>query len=308
MKTSTSLAVAILLTFSASIKANATINVVASFSIIGDMAKNIGQDRISLRTVVGPDSDAHVYEPTPADAIAMSKADLVIINGMQFEGFITRLIQASESKAPVIEVTKGAEILRDPTGGHYHFNNGKAVFHAAPYDPHAWQSVENARVYVKNIASAFCSVDSAGCQFYQANANKYDEKLKALALEINMMIGKIPESHRTVVVGHNAFRYFEHEYGIYFLSPQGVSTESEAAAADVAGILRQITKDKASAVFSENISNPRLVQQIAKEAEIPVSGILFSDALSASSGPAPTYIEMMKHNVNTIVSALTSER
>ncbi|MGH0040004.1 zinc ABC transporter substrate-binding protein [Klebsiella pneumoniae] len=135
--------------------AKAKINVIASFSVIGDMAKNIGRDRIELRTIVGPNGDAHVYEPSPADAIAMSKADVILVNGLQLEGFISRLIEASETSAPVIETTKGANILQDPAGGHYHFYDGKAVFHAAPFDPHAWQSVGNSRIYVKNIAEAF---------------------------------------------------------------------------------------------------------------------------------------------------------
>lgn len=304
MRTTTRLGAAALLSLAFSLPASARLNVIASFSILGDMAKNIGQDRITLRTIVGPDSDAHVYEPTPADAIAMAKADVILINGLQFEGFISRLIQASESKAPVTEATKGAEIIRDPAGGHYHFYNGKAVFHAAPFDPHAWQSLSNAHIYVKNIAAAFCAADKNGCETYQANAKAYEEKLTRLGVTINDAIARIPASRRTAVVGHNAFRYFEQDHGIHFLSPQGVSTESEASAADVAGILRQIKENQAAAVFAENISNPRLVEQIASEAGLPVAGVLYSDALSGRQGPAPTYIDMMQHNVNTIVSAL----
>lgn len=306
MRIITPLAVAALLALTAPLQASAKLNVIASFSILGDMAKNIGQDRIELRTLVGPDSDAHVYEPSPADAIAMAKADVILINGLQFEGFITRLIQASESTAPVTEVSKGAAILRDPAGGHYHFYNGKAVFHAAPFDPHAWQSITNARTYVKNIAAAFCAADKAGCDSYQTNARAYDEKLAALAEKIDSEVARLPDAHRTVVVGHNAFRYFEEDHGIHFLSPQGVSTESEASAADVAGILREIKKNHAAAVFAENISNPRLVEQIASEAGLPVSGVLYSDALSGTEGPAATYIDMMQHNASTLVSALVA--
>ncbi|MDX6914202.1 zinc ABC transporter substrate-binding protein AztC [Pectobacterium carotovorum] len=308
MKITTALSVAVLLSLSLPFQANAKLNVIASFSILGDMAKNIGQDRIELRTIVGPDSDAHVYEPSPADAIAMAKADVILINGLQFEGFINRLIEASESKAPVVEVTNGAEIIRDPAGGHYHFYNGKAVFHAAPFDPHAWQSLPNAHIYVKNITAAFCAADKSGCDTYQANAKVYEEKLIKLGTAIDSAMARIPASRRTVVVGHNAFRYFEHVYGIHFLSPQGVSTESEASAADVAGILREIKKNRAAAVFTENISNPRLVEQIAAEAGLPIAGVLYSDALSGPSGPAPTYIAMMQHNVNTIVSALADDK
>ncbi|ROP61773.1 zinc/manganese transport system substrate-binding protein [Enterobacter sp. BIGb0383] len=282
----------------------AKIKVVASFSILGDIASNIGQQNIALRTVVGPDSDAHVYEPSPADAIAMAKADLILINGLQFEGFINRLVEASESKAPVIEVTKGANIIQDPAGGHYHFNNGKAVFHAAPFDPHAWQSVSNVKVYVNNITAAFCAVDKSGCAQYQENARTYSQALERLDSRIKNAVQSLPADQRTVVVGHNAFHYFERDYGLHFLSPQGISTESEASAADVAGILREIKKNSARAVFAENISNPRLVEQIADEAGMKVSGVLYSDALSGPSGPAATYITMMQHNAATLISAL----
>lgn len=282
----------------------AKIQVVASFSILGDIASNIGQQNIALRTVVGPDSDAHVYEPSPADAIAMAKADLILINGLQFEGFINRLVEASESKAPVIEVTKGADIIQDPAGGHYHFNNGKAVFHAAPFDPHAWQSVSNVKVYVNNITAAFCAVDKSGCAQYQENAKTYSQALDQLDSRIKNAVQSLPADQRTVVVGHNAFHYFERDYGLHFLSPQGISTESEASAADVAGILRDIKKNNARAVFAENISNPRLVEQIADEAGMKVSGVLYSDALSGPSGPASTYITMMQHNAATLISAL----
>lgn len=285
---------------------SAKINVIASFSIIGDMAKNIGQDRITLRTIVGPNGDAHVYEPSPADAIAMAKADVILINGLQFEGFIKRLIAASETSAPVTETTKDAHIIRDPAGGHYHFYEGKAVFHAAPFDPHAWQSIANAKIYVKNIADAFCAADRSGCTFYQDNARAYTSKLNELQQKIKAAMATIPEDKRTVVVGHNAFRYFEEDYGIHFLSPQGISTEAEASAADVAGILKEIKQNKASAVFAENISNPRLVAQIAAEADLSVAGTLYSDALSDPAGPASTYLAMMEHNVATITNAVNN--
>lgn len=303
-----SVMMALMLPLFSTMPANARINVIASFSIIGDMAHNIGEDRITLRTIVGADGDAHVYEPSPADAIAMAKADVILINGLKLEGFMTRLIRSSESKAPVIETTKDAAILRDPAGGHYHFNNGKAVFHAAPFDPHAWQSIANAKVYVKNITEAFCTADKDNCAFYQQNAHRYAEKLNALDGKITAAIQQVPPEKRTVVVGHHAFRYFEEAYGIHFLSPQGVSTESEASAADVAGILREIKIRHASAIFAENISNPRLVQQIASEAGLHVAGTLYSDALSAADGPAATYLAMMEHNATTLAAAAIGQR
>lgn len=279
--------------------------VVASFSIIGDLAKQVGGNHIELRTLVGPDGDAHVYEPRPADAMALTRANVILVNGLLLEGFMERLIEASQAEAPITTVTDGGAILNDPTGGHYHFVDGKAIFHATPNDPHAWQSVGNVKTYVQNIEKAFCSADAGGCEAYKTNATAYIEKLTALDADIKAQIDAIPQERRVVVVAHNAFRYFERDYGISFLSPQGVSTESEASAADVASLIREIREKRAAAVFAENISDSRLVEQIASEAGLTIGGTLYSDALSPADGPAPSYIDMMRYNVKTLVSAIS---
>ncbi len=284
------------------------LKVVASFSIIGDFARQVGGDRIELRTLVGPNGDAHVYEPKPADAIALTRANVVLVNGLLFEGFLARLLAASGTSAPVVEVTRGAEILRDPAGGHYHYHQGKAVFHEAPFDPHAWQSVSNAKIYVGNIVKAFCAADAAGCAEYSANARSYIEKLSKLDAEAKTAIGAIPKEKRVVVVAHNAFRYFGNAYGLTFLSPQGVSTEAQASAGHVADIIRDIRRERAAAVFAENISDPRLVTQIAREAGLPLGGVLYSDALSEPDGPAPTYVEMQRRNIETITKAVLGQQ
>lgn len=283
------------------------LQVVATFSIIGDFAQQVGGDRIELTTIIGPDGDAHVYEPRPSDAIAVAGADVVLVNGLMFEGFLARLVEASATDAPIVELTKGVDIVEDPLGGHYDFVGGEAVFHAAPNDPHAWQSVRAAQVYVDNIAEAFCSVDADGCQTYQANAMAYKEDLAALDAEVRQATADLPENKRVVVVAHHAFRYFEDEYGISFLSPQAVSTESEASAADVADLVRQVREQSASAVFAENISSARLVEQIAAEAGLPLGGVLYSDALSGPDGPASSYIDLIRTNVRTITSALAAD-
>lgn len=283
------------------------LSVVATFSIIGDFARRVGGERIELRTLVGPNGDAHVYEPRPADAVALARADIVLVNGLMFEGFLSRLIEASGTTAPVIELTDGAEILSDPEGGHYHYYGDRAVFHEAPYDAHAWQSVANAKVYVENIARAFCEADTEGCAIYEENAQTYLVELAALDEEIRQAVDVLPEDRRVVVVAHNAFRYFEHAYGVSFLAPQGVSTESEASAADVASLIREIRERRAAAVFAENIADARLVEQIAAEAGLSLGGTLYSDALSQPDGPAPTYVELMRHNVATITRALAED-
>lgn len=294
---------------SATVAAADPIKVVASFSIIGDLATQVGGDRIALRTLVGPDGDAHVYEPKPADAGAVAGADVVLVNGLQLEGFLARLVEASGTKAPLVEVSKGIQPIKNEEEGE-HEDHGHAEaegghdHHHGEFDPHAWQSVPNAEIYVKNIADAFCAADAQGCDTYRTNAQTYTAKLKDLDKQVRDAIGSIPEDKRTIITTHDAFGYFEHEYGIRFLAPEGLSTDAEASAADVAHLIRQVRDDKASAIFVENITNPRLIEQIASETGLKVGGTLYSDALSSNSGPASTYIDMMQHNVETMRDAV----
>lgn len=283
------------------------LSVVATFSIIGDFAQKIGGDRIALHTLVGPDSDAHVYEPRPADAIALARADVVLVSGLLFEGFLQRLIDASGTSATIAVLSDGADILNDPDGGHHHHVAGEAIFHAAPNDPHAWQSVANVRIYVENIASAFCAADREGCAAYEANAQVYLDELTALDADIRQALDAVPAERRVAVVAHNAFRYFERDYAVSFLAPQGLSTDSEASAADVASLIREIREKRATAIFAENISDMRLVEQIASEAGLSLGGTLYSDALSQPDGPAPTYIELMRHNAATLAAAMAAD-
>lgn len=295
---------ALFLAIAGSATAEDRLSVVASFSIIGDLAHEVGGDAIDLTTLVGPNSDAHVYEPRPADARALANADVILVNGLDFEGFMTRLIDASGSEGVIAVLTKGARIIDDPAGGHYHYVNGEAIFHAAPHDPHAWQSVSNAKIYVANIAEAFCAADADYCATYRENAAAYDKRLDALAAKIDGLFQDLPEDRRVAVVTHNAFRYFGDEHGVTFLSPQGVSTEAEASAADMAGLVREMKDRKAVAVFAENISDARLIEQIAREAELEISGTLYSDALSEEDGPASTYHDMMLRNAELIASSM----
>ncbi|OBQ58580.1 zinc ABC transporter substrate-binding protein AztC [Mesorhizobium erdmanii] len=290
--------------FGASSAFAAPLKVVASFTVIADFARNVGGARIDVTTIVGPDGDAHVYEPSPADAVAMAKADIVLVNGLHFEGFLQRLVDASATKASIVTLTKGVTPIdfkpefadadaAEGTGG------GKTVT-----DPHAFQSIANAKIYVKNIAEAFCAADSEGCVSYQTNAAAYTKKLDALEGEVKAAIQSIPEAKRVVITSHDAFGYFEHEYGLTFLAPQGISTDSEPSAADVAKLVEQVKQDKAAAIFVENITNPRLIEQIASETGIKVGGTLYSDALSQPDGPGSTYIDMMHNNIRQIKGAI----
>jgi zinc/manganese transport system substrate-binding protein len=291
----------------------ANLKVVASFSIIGDFARNVGGDRIDLTTLVGPDGDAHVYEPRPTDAVSLEQADVVLVNGLAFEGFMKRLIEASGTKAPVVEVTKGITPLKPEENEHHDEGTETTAdghdaeeghHHHGEFDPHAWQSIENAQTYVKNIADAFCTADKVGCATYTANADAYVAKLEDLEKEVQASIEAIPAGKRTIITSHDAFGYFEHEYGLKFVAPEGISTEAEASAADIAKLVEQVREDKASAIFLENITNPRLVEQIARETGLKVGGTLYSDALSGPDGPASSYIDMFRYNVATLKAAI----
>jgi zinc/manganese transport system substrate-binding protein len=281
----------------------AKLPVVASFSILGDITRAIGGDRIVLTILVQPGSDAHVYAPTPADAKAVAEARLVVTNGLKFESWMKRLMQASASKAVLVESARGVK-GRVEKDAHGHGAKDKHGHDHGGLDPHAWQSVANVKLYVANIRDALVDADLAGKATYEANASRYLAELDALEGEIRATVAKIPVDRRKVITSHDAFGYFQQAYGIQFISPRGVSTEAEASAKDVARIIQQIKREKITAVFLENVSDQRLIQQIAKESGASIGGTLFSDALSKADGPAPTYIRMMRHNISMISEAL----
>jgi len=273
------------------------LSVVATFSILGDFARNVGGDRVSVTMLVGPNSDTHVYTPTPSDAKEITDAKLVIVNGLGLEGWLPRLIKSSGSKAATVVATRGIA-TRKIENGHDH-GPGDA-------DPHAWQSVLNAKTYVANIRDALTAVDPAGADAYRANAAAYLARLDALDREIREAVAKIPPERRSVISTHDAFGYFAAAYGIKFIAPQGVSTESEPSARDIAAIITQIKRQKIPAVFLENVSGPRLMRRIAAETGANIGGTLYSDSLTDEKGPAPTYIDMVRHNIKALTSALSS--
>jgi zinc/manganese transport system substrate-binding protein len=273
------------------------LKVVASFSILGDLVKNVGGDRVEVATLVGPNGNAHVYAPSPADAKKAADAKLVFVNGIGFEGWLERLVKASGTKAPIIVATKGIK-PRERVGERDHDHDlGRA-------DPHAWQSVANAKIYVANIRDALTAADPAGKASYDANAAAYLAKLDALEREVRDVIAKIPSERRRIITSHDAFGYFEGAYGISFVAPQGVSTEAEASAKDVAAIIAQVKKQKAAAVFLENVTDPRLIEQIARETGAKIGGTLYSDALTDDKGDATTYIDLIRHNLRQLAAAL----
>lgn len=275
------------------------IPVVATFSILGDFVTRVGGDRVVVATLVGPDGDAHVYSATPADAKRVAEAKVVFTNGLGFEGWLDRLVKASGTKANVIVTPRGIRARR-AAGAHGHGH------HHDDFDPHAWQSVPNAKIYVANIRDALIKADPAGKSGYAANAERFLAELDLLHKEIQQIVAGIPPARRKIITSHDSFAYFKAEYGVDFIAPQGVSTESDASASDVARIIRQIRSQRIPAVFLENVSDPRLMQRIADETGVKIGGKLYSDALSAPGGPAPTYLDMMRHNLRQLAAALTS--
>jgi zinc/manganese transport system substrate-binding protein len=278
-----------LIVFSAPARAQERLNVVASFSILGDFVRNVGGDRVSVTTLVGPDSDAHVYSPTPADAKRIADAKLVFVNGLGFEGWLPRLVKSAGGKATIVTATSGITPLK----------SGSAA------DPHAWQSVANAKVYVANIRDALASADPANAETFKANASRYLTELDGLDREVRAAVAQLPEGRRKVISTHGAFGYFAAAYGVAFIAPVGVSTESEASARDVAAIITQIKAAKIPAVFMENISDPRLIRRISAETGAKVGGTLYSDSLTGEKGDSPTYIAMVRHNIKALTSALS---
>lgn len=299
LKRRTVLALAFLAVFAGSAaSAQDKVKVVATFSILRDLTQNVGGERVEVTTLVGANGDAHVYSPTPADARKLGGARLVVVNGLGFEGWLARLIKTSGSKAPTVVASNGIKARRTTGDQHGHS-------HAAS-DPHAWQSVANAKIYVRNIRDALIAADPEGRAAYEANAAAYTATLDGLEAEVKAAVAKIPPGGRRLITTHDAFGYFGAAYGIEFLAAQGVSTDAEASAQDVARIIRQIKAQKIPAVFLENVSDPRLIKRIADETGARIGGTLFSDALSDDKGPAPTYIDMMRHNVKQLAAALTS--
>jgi zinc/manganese transport system substrate-binding protein len=283
-----------LLGFAGGARAADKVKAVASFSILGDMVKQVGGDRIDVITLVGPDGDAHVYEPTPADAKNLATAQILFTNGLGFEGWMDRLEKSSGFRGKVMVASTGVKprtMVEDE----------KTVT-----DPHAWQSLANGKLYVANIRDGLIAVDPEGKSVYEANAAKYLDALAKEEADVRAALAALPQERRKIITSHDAFGYFGAAYGLEIVAPEGVSTESEASAKDVAKIIRQIKAERIPAVFMENITDHRLLDQIASETGAKIGGELYTDALSPPDGPAPTYLDMFRHNVGALTAAVSA--
>ena len=367
-------ALALLLAGPGLAQADEPIPVVATFSILGDMVERIGGNHVSVTTLVGPDGDAHVYQPSPADARAVQEAKLLFVNGLEFEGWLDRLAEAAAFDGDLVVATSGIEPIpfeddhddhgdehhdhaKEEHGDEHHHDEHAHDEHAhdehahdehahdehghekhaeaehgdehhhdehahddhghekhgdehghhhGAFDPHAWQSLTKAVAYVDNITAALAKADPGNAAAFYENRAAYVAEIEALDGEVRTLMAALPENKRTVVTSHDAFRYFGRDYGLTFLAPQGVSTESEASAQDVARLIEQMREQGISAVFVENITDSRLLEQIANETGAVIGGTLYPGALSGPDGPASTYLDMMRHNANTLAAALGS--
>lgn len=280
------------LMLSMSLSAAEKLQVVTSFSILADMTRQVGGDHIQITNMVGPDADAHTYEPTPDDAKALLKARIIIKNGLGFEPWLDRLVTSTETKSPVISASRGV-IPRSLD------EDGETV-----PDPHAWHNLANTELYISNITKALIAADPANKADYERNSQAYLKQIYALLAEAKAKLGSLPPGNRKIVTSHDAFGYLGQAYGIDFMAPQGLSTEREPSAAEVAALITQIRQAKVKAVFMENIKDARLLKQIADESGAHIGGTLYSDALAAS-GPASTFAGLFKYNLDTLYEALS---
>lgn len=299
------LAIAVLALISVPASAAEPLKVTASFSILADMAREVGGKRVEVTSLVGPGEDAHAFAPAPSHAAMIAKADVILINGLGFEGWMERLVQSADAKGLVVTASKGVKTIEPEEDGHGHgHGHDHGHDHGDEVDPHAWQDARNGIVYAVNIAEGLCNVDSVNCAEYRANAATYSAKLQAVDDEIRASFAAIPAENRKVITSHDAFGYFEAAYGVEFMAAHGVSEKSEASAKGIAKLIKQIKKEKVRALFVENISDPRLIEQIAANAGIKPAGEIYSDALSPGDGPAATYIDMMRFNARALSEAM----
>jgi zinc/manganese transport system substrate-binding protein len=292
------LALALVLGLAGGAEAAGKVKAVASFSILADMVKQVGGDRVEVITLVGPDGDAHVYEPTPANAKNLASANILFTNGLGFEGWMDRLEKSSGFKGKVVVASTGVEprTMVEEEGG-----KKETIT-----DPHAWQSLANGKLYVANIRDGLIAVDPEGKATYEANANTYLDAIAKEETDVKAALAALPKERRKIITSHDAFGYFGAAYGLEVIAPEGVSTESEASAQDVAKIIRQIKAEKIPAVFMENITDHRLLDQIASETNAKIGGTLYTDALSPPDGPAGTYLDMFRNNIETLTAALAA--
>lgn len=281
-----------LLAFSSVPASAETLDVVASFTVLADVVKQIGGDHVKVTSLVGPNGDPHEFEPSPADARNLNAAKVTFVSGEGLEGWMDRLISASGYKGKPVVVSEGINTRTME-------EDGKTVT-----DPHVWNSPVNVKIWVANIEKALSDADPADAAAFKANAERYTSTLTELNAYAHSKFDTVADDRRKILTSHDAFGYFGREYGVTFLSPIGVSTETEASAADVSKLIEQIKSEHVKTYFFENSNDPRLVKQVGKATGAEPGGELYVESLSDAKGPAPTYEKMFRYNVDQLSSAM----
>jgi len=263
----------------------AKVDVLASFSIVADLVRQVGGERVNVRSIVALSQDPHDFEPTPNDVRRVMKAQLIVINGLGFEPWADRFLKVANFAGERLVASRGV----------------KALSVRGAVDPHAWQDVENVKLYIANIREALTKVDPRGASDYARNASLYDRELDALHREIKAAFASIPKERRKIITSHDAFSYFGDAYDVVFVAPQGVSSLAEPSARDVARIIQQIREERIRAIFLENALPQRLARQISSETGVKIAGKLYADVLGDN---ILTYAQMMRHNYKAILTAL----
>ncbi|WP_216110779.1 metal ABC transporter solute-binding protein, Zn/Mn family [Aquisalimonas asiatica] len=276
-----------------------------SFTIVADITREVGGERVAVTSLVGPDGDSHAFEPAPAHARKITEADLVVRNGLGFEGWMDRLLDVAGGSARVVTASRGVDAI--DAGDHAHDHHHDDGHSHGDTDPHAWLDVARARTYVRNIRDGLKAVDPDHAETYAERADAYLDVLEALDDQIRETLAAVPRERRRILTSHAAFGYFEDAYGIEFLSPRGLSTEAEPSAAEVAELVREARAHRVAALLPDNLTDARLLHRIAEESDMTVGPTLYSDALSPEDGPAPTYTRMMEHNAGVIAEALEAD-
>ncbi|MFC0336854.1 zinc/manganese transport system substrate-binding protein [Kushneria avicenniae] len=306
---------------SAAVAQAADVKAVATFTVLADVVSEVGGDRVEVSSLIGPNGDPHAYEPTPNDVRRVRDADVVFMSGLGLEGWMDRLIATSGFKGQPVVVSEHIHTREmeeedhdhghdaddhdhgDHDHDHDHDDGGHHHHHDGP-DPHVWNSPANVEVWVDNIVAALSKADPAGADEYRANGDAYKQELESLDEYARTQIEAIPEDRRKILTSHDAFGYFGDRYGVTFLAPLGMTTDSEASAKDVAGLITQMKEEHIKSYFFENSNDPRLVEQIASAAGAQPGGELYVESLSKPDGPAATYADMFRFNVDQMVKAM----
>lgn len=280
--------------------AQTKLQVVTSFSILADLVREVGGERVVVRSLVGPDGDAHVYQPTPTDARDLNRAQLLVVNGLGLEGWTERLVASSGFKGKRVVAADGVPLLmlRIPD------EKSRNLKYRTVSDPHAWQALANGAIYVDNIARGLSAADPANAAYYAARAEAYKKQLAELDAWVKSEIASVPQDKRRVITTHDAFQHFASAYGVTFIAAEGMSTEGEPSAQRIALLIAQVRHEGVKALFIENMSDPRLIEQIARDGGAVLGGELYADALSPAGGPADTYIKMFRHNVTQLKAGM----